>query len=283
MYGRLGKKPPCPWICCICSVWSLRCVCGLEHGYFLGKGVRNNKKNGGNWCDGASSYELRFSSLTEPLAEGTMCLAPNYLSKEHLARVLVSSLGSKEWRRGWEKIYLGLLSAILQCHIYSQPPYLMQPESNEHAIIEQDGCGDPPRRPWWSCVRTALIPPEEWAGADALWSEESDSTQLCLRLQTADLSHSPGKFSRVRSPETVPNKYPGMRHCRPLTAVWTFGWRSSWRLSEIRHTWPKFHLPLYLLTSGYLQCNLFAAAQLLANCVVASAVLGLGTCWEGPC
>lgn len=38
------KKPPCPWICCICSVWSLRCVCGLEHGYFLGKGVRNNKK-----------------------------------------------------------------------------------------------------------------------------------------------------------------------------------------------------------------------------------------------
>lgn len=235
------------------------------------------KEKRGNWCDGTSSHELHFSSLTPP-AERTMCLAP-----AHPTRVLVSPLCSEEWKHGWEEVYLGLLSAVLQCHAYSQPPYLMWPKSNEHATIVQDGFCDPHLRPWRSCVMSALIPSEEWAGADVPWSEESDSTQLCLHLQTADLYHSPGKFRGLRSPEMVPNKHPGMKHCRPVTAVWTPGWGSYWRLSEIRRTWPEFHRPLYLLTSGYLQCNLFAAAQLLANCAVASAGLGLGTCWEGPC
>lgn len=211
-----------------------------------------------------------------------MCLTPTHLSREWLAGVLLPPLSREEWKSTWEKVCLGLLSAILQCHIYSQLLCLMQPEPNERATIGQDGCCDPHLRPWWSCIMSALIPSEEWAGADVLWSEESDSTQLSLHPQTADLSHSPGRLRGLRSPEMMPNKDPGMRHCRPVTAVWTQGWRSYWKLSEIRHTWPEFHRPLYLLTSGYLQCNLFAAAQLLANCVVASAVLGLETCWEGP-
>lgn len=168
---------------------------------------------------------------------------------------------------------------------YLAVPYLSPPPLLDAART----LNHQPRWLWWSsslaivvCVMSVLIPSEVWAEADVLWSEETDSTQLCLHLQTADLCHSPGKLRGLRSPETMPNKDPGMRHCRPVTAVWTQGWRSYWRISDIRCTWPEFHRPLYLLTSGYLQHNLFAAAQSLPNYLVASAALGLGTCWEGP-
>lgn len=186
-------------------------------------------------------------------------------------------------QQGGMKIDLkGGLSGPTQC--YLAVPYLLPAPILDATIAKWAG-NHWPRWLLWSssqsCIMSAFIPSEEWAGADVLWSEESGSTQLCLHLETADLLLSPGKLRGLRSLETVPNKDPGMRHCRPVTAVWTQDLRSYWRLSEIRHTWPKFHGPLYLLTSGYLQCNLFASVQLLANCVVASTVLGLGTCWEG--
>lgn len=175
----------------------------------------------------------------------------------------------------------GLSGATQQ---YLAVPYLFPAPIRDatRTCNHQPRCGDPHLRPLWSVSWVAWYLQRYEQIADVLWPEETDSTQLCLHLQTADLSHSPGKSRGLSSPEIMLNKDPGMRHCRPAAAVWTRGWGSYWRLSDVRHTWPEFHRPLYLLTSGYLQRNLFAAAQSLPNCVVASAALGLGTCWGGP-